>query len=388
MQTEDFKQLSIEDLISCISSLNRSQVKESWIFQAIVTWCNHDVEARRDYFVELFKMVNLANVEIDYMGKVVLEEKLLTNLPDSYKSALYSYHKLLKDQTSKLVSLGGKYTSCKVKVVHDLSNGSSVNYPDLPQKIRSHCSLTLNGYIYCIGGNSTSAKTPKGIDSVWSLNFKNQTSCWKQVASMNTKRWGMSAAVYGDAIVVAGGGEANSKLLDSTKVYHASFNKWRTISPLKHQRYGHALVCCDGYLYAIGGWRDGKCLSSVERLGDLKEEWINTKPMQTPRAFLAAVNCDGVVYAIGGRAGQDYSTTLKTVEKYDSSTNKWNYVSDMNFKRVHAACVLRNKIYVVGGLDADDKVVTLIDCYDPTCDTWSVVRTITEKLYQHTLVAV
>ena len=78
--------------------------------------------------------------------------------------------------------------------------------------------------------------------------------------------------------------------------------------------------------------------------------------MQTPRRCLAAVNCDGVVYAIGGRFHYDSSTTLKTVEKYDSSANKWKYVNDMNSKRLaHVACVLHNKIYVVGGLDANRK---------------------------------
>ena len=68
--------------------------------------------------------------------------------------------------------------------------------------------------------------------------------------------------------------------------------------------------------------------------------------MQTIRKSLAAVNCDGVVYAIGGQSpGIHKSTTLKTVEKYDSLTNTWKYISDMNFKRyLHAACVLRNKI--------------------------------------------
>ena len=111
--------------------------------------------------------------------------------------------------------------------------------------------------------------------------------------------------------------------------------------------------------------------------------------MQTPRAGLAAVNCDGVVYAIGGQSSNHMSSTLKTVETYDSSANKWKYVSDMNFERFgHAACVLCNKIYVVGGLDADQKKVTQIECYDPTRDTWSIVGNTTEKLWGHTLVAV
>ena len=208
---------------------------------------------------------------------------------------------------------------------------------------------------------------------------------WKQVASMNAKRYLMGASVYDDVIVVAGGCDENQKMLASAEVYLTSTDEWQTISPLNQKRAQHALVSCNGYLYAIGG-EYGKPLSSVERLGDLNEEWINIKAMQKPRSSLAAVNCDGVVYAIGGQGGFKPSRDLKTAEKYDASTNKWEFVSDMNFKRFgHAASVLRNKIYVVGGLDADGKAVTQIECYDPLCDTWNIVR---KEFCRHSLVAV
>ena len=391
LQTDDFKQLSNEELISCISNLDRSQVNESSIFQGILTWTNDDKIARKDNFLELFKLINLAKITPVYLKKKILEEKLVTNSNDCYKLALNAYHKHAKkntsDQTSKLIRLGGFGASHKVTVVYDLSNGSSKNYPDLPQNIYSHCSLPLNDYIYCIGGSKTS-RFMRGINDVCKLNLKKQNSGWEQVASLNTKRCNMGAAVYDDVMVVAGGANENYETFASTEVYQPSFNKWQAISPLKRQRSGHALVSCDGYLYTIGGW-DRNCLSSVERLGDLKEEWINIEPMQTPRGLVAAVNCDEEIYAIGGKSGNNISTTLKTVEKYDSSANKWKYVSDMNFKRrAHAACVLRNKIYVVGGLDADDKVVTQIECYEPTCDTWSIVGSTSEEWYYHTLVAV
>ena len=409
MQTDDFKQLSTEELVSCISNLDRSQAKESSIFQAIVTWCNHDKQARNDNFVELFNMVNLANIAPDYMEKVVLEEKLVTKSTGSYKTALTTYHKLVNEkcknqtpeslqkqtkenenhQTSKLIRLGGKDVSCNVTAVYDLSNESSVNYPDIPVKIRAHCSLTLNGYIYCIGGDKTNEKFLKGSDKVWRLKLKKQTSTWKQVASMNTKRCAMGAAVYGDVIVVASGASSISWALTSNEVYRPSFNEWQTISPFQRQRCAYALVSCDGHLYAIGGCDGRNMLPSVERLGDLKGKWNNIEPMQTPRGYVAAVNCDEEIYAIGGKSGKNDSTALKTVEKYDSSADKWKYVSDMNFeRRCHDACVLRNKIYVVGGLDADGKVVTQIESYDPTCDTWSIAGNATEKLHWHTLVAV
>ena len=249
--------------------------------------------------------------------------------------------------------------------------------------------MILNDCIYCIGGDVKYVFQPKGVDCVWKLNSKEQTSEWEQVASMNVERCGMGAAVYDDTIVVAGGCDANYHLLASTEVYQTFCNEWRIISPLKQRKSGNALVSCNGFLYALGGWDGYRCLSSVEKLGDLKGEWCNIEPMKTPRKLLAAVNCDGAIYAIGGQSGKEKSTSLKTVEKYDSTANTWKDVRHMNFKRrFHAACVLRNKIYVIGGIDPHDNEVTEIECYDPILDTWSNVGKSTEKLWFHTLVAV
>ena len=398
LQTEDFKQLSNEELISCISKLNRNQAKESLIFQAMVAWTKHDKDTRKAHFLELFKMIHFHRVPSDYLEEVILEEELVTTVTECHKLALSILCKLLKEQNvncnaSKLLCVGGKQGNAvlsKVSVVYELENKSlSVNYPNLPKKTCCHCSLLLKGYIYCIGGDKKKDVFMRGTDSVWKLNSKLHTSGWKQVALMHTKRCAMGAAVYGDVIVVTGGVDENRKSLTSAEVYLPLSNAWNVISPLKQQRYALALVSCYGYLYAIGGWDSGSSLSSVERLSDLNEEWINNEPMQTPRYSHAAVNCDGIIYAIGGRSGLAFSTTLKTVEKYDASTNEWKFVSDMNFKRCAlAACVLRNKIYVVGGFDAVGKTVTKIECYDPMRDIWSIVGNTTDWLWHHTLVAV
>ena len=402
LQTDDFKQLSDKELISCIAQLDRSQVNESSIFEAIVAWCNYDKEAREPKFSGLFKMVRLQKVPTDYLEEVILEEELVTIAADCHKIALSAFRKVVREQNakpqaSKLVCFGGAGNENKVTVVYDLNRETSVEYPDLPEKLQAHCSLLLNHFFYCIGGGNKNrphsffhSLNLNCTDRVWRLNSRKQISGWEQVASINSKRCGMGAALYSNVIVVAGGCDENSRLLASTEVYQPLFNEWRTTSAMKLQRCEHALASCDGYLYAIGGWSGrNRRLSSVERLDDLKGEWINIKKMQTPRSSLAAVNCDGVVYAIGGQSNNDMSSTLKTVEKYDSSAKNWKYVSDMNFKRYkHEACVLRKKIYVVGGLDAEDKEVTPIECYDPTCDTWSIVGNKMEGLYNLALVAV
>ena len=127
-------------------------------------------------------MVNLSNVTTDYMEKVVFEEKLVTSSPECHKFAFNAYQKQVKEnmktQRTKFISLGGRFAPPKITIVHSEVKESLQNYPDLPNETCAHSSLTLNDYIYCIGGNNSNNSVLKGTDHVWRLNTKQQTSGW------------------------------------------------------------------------------------------------------------------------------------------------------------------------------------------------------------------
>ena len=95
---------------------------------------------------------------------------------------------------------------------------------------------------------------------------------------------------------------------------------------------------------------------------------------------------DDCIYVIGG---WDRRTVYETVEKYDLNKKEWSFVESMSMKRYsHTACVVEEKIFVVGRLNADGKVIKEIECYDPTADKWKVVGETKKDFYDHALVAV
>ena len=55
-------------------------------------------------------------------------------------------------------------------------------------------------------------------------------------------------------------------------------------------------------------------------------------------------------------------------------------------RRGHAACVLQDKIYVVGGINAEKNYVKEIECYDPDTKAWETCGSIIEKLQCHLLI--
>jgi len=389
-QTSDFKSLSKDGLSACFSAiaLSEKHTKNLSMYQAIISWTKHDVDARKSEFVSLFQLINLEQLPREFLlGSVATEELILTN-PACSQIAMTTLARLIKGVESdgsldRFVSLGGFHHGTKALEIYNTKKEPPSEFPDLPFSINRHVSLTLNKSIYCIGGGS---KDNFITDKVRKLNLRDVALKWTESAPMNSKRRSMGAAVYKDSLLVVGGFDGNSALA-SVECYTPQWDEWKMISSLKQQRSGCAVIACDDYLYTLGGCCDGKYLSSVERLCDLDETWSKIQPMQTPRWRLAVVNCNGVVYAIGGKSGNHFSTTLKTVEKYDASFNQWVYVSGMrNHRCVHSASVSNGLIYVFGGSNDENKVVKEIECYNPKTDEWTVVGHTAEKLIQNSLV--
>ena len=394
-QTDEFKSLSKFDMIVFISNLEQSRVRKMSIYQAVITWVRHDEETRKTDFPELFRMININEIDKDFIRNTILKERLIETNVECRNQAVSTLRNIFINETSipresHLIRLGGLKGRKKVDVVFSLSQDTHRGYKNFDVGLDCHCSLMLNDHIYTMGGRYKRGDDFYTTNEVVKLNLKHENAKWEKVASLNKKRYLMGASVYRGTLLVAGGCDANHNSIASCEYYLPKCNKWKYAPPLIQCRDAHALVSCDECLYALGGYNtdDSEYLSSAERLTDLDGEWQNIQPMQTPRQFFAAVNCNGVVYAIGGMYGKENATKLKSVEKYDSVENQWKYVSDMSIARdAHAACVLRGKIYVVGGLDTDGKVVNEIECYDPVNDAWSIVGNAIDISLHYTLVA-
>ena len=394
-QTDEFKSLSKVEMIFFISNLEQSRVRKTSIYQAVITWVRHNEETRRTEFSELFRMINLNEIDKDFIRNTILKERLVATNVECQYQAISALHNLVISEPSlpresHLIRLGGKRERKKVNVVFSLSEDTHREYANFDVGLDCHCSLMLNDHIYTMGGRFKRGDDLYATNEVVKLNLKDENAKWEKAVSMNKKRYLMGASVYRDTLFVAGGSDQNKNSIASCEYYLPESNEWKYAPALILCREGHALVSCDECLYALGGWSDDdyEYLASAERLTHLDGEWQNIQPMQTPRRWFAAVNCNGVVYVIGGRSGKEKSTTLKSVEKYDCAENQWKYVSDMNTARSsHTACVLRGKIYVVGGVNPDKSFINEVECYDPVNDVWSIVGNTIDIWNHHTLVA-
>jgi len=98
---------------------------------------------------------------------------------------------------------------------------------------------------------------------------------------------------------------------------------------------------------------------------DVVSGWIGCTDMLMGRYNHCAAVVDTTLYVLGGWKGPG-STTLSSVEGYNTLTNKWSSAGHLVHAVYYAACVTyKNSIYVFGGIDKDIKTVSHVQVYNP-----------------------
>ena len=387
-KSDDFKTISKDDLTSLISYLreNKKTVNESVICKIVIDWTKQDEEERKAVFADLFEMIHLDEVSLELL-ECLFEESLVKDNPVCGNAITVALFSMLKtnQQTSKenisltIFSVGGSQSIRKVLEILNLSKREEQKYPDFPYAVRGHCTVKLNGIVYCIGGCEP-RNTSNVHDEVYQIDLNETNLEWKEIVLLNGKRCMMSAAIFKGCLVVAGGWNGQC-ILSSVEFSSDPLKIWRKAFALRHKRGGNALAVCNGSLYALGGFDGTTCLSSVERLDYFNESWQYVAPMLTPRFGFAVVSLNGCLYAIGGQSERKEKSALKTVERYDPGLNEWTYVCQMRLKRCyHCACVYDEKIFVIGGIDDRRNVIKEIECYDPSKDEWCITECLQHPL--------
>lgn len=72
------------------------------------------------------------------------------------------------------------------------------------------------------------------------------------------------------------------------------------------------------------------CLLSGEKYNLRTATWEPIAPMHSRRSTHEVVEASGYLYALGGNDG---SSSLNSVERYDPKTNKWSIVTSMLTRR-------------------------------------------------------
>ena len=290
---------------------------EKSAFDFLVKWVNFDIEERREDFPDLFKLIRLQFVPIEYVINVV-----------------------------RKIDLVRQFHDCRDLVEDALAHHI---LPDLIEKQTPRSSAYVDLIMFC----------PPVDHYLWTLDIESkQLNKYptKVVSSVN-KYGNCAIAIKPNLAVFCGAGDSFSSSADVVK---CDGFEWKKMPSMTSPRAGAGATFFNNDLYVFGG-ENKNFLGTFEKY---REEWKSFKNPCMPRSYLAAQTMDDKIYLIGGympagtvendQSSSNYKRPCKTTTIFRPAEMSWEDVGDMNRARASFACAAYNsKIYVLGGADCD-----------------------------------
>jgi N-acetylneuraminic acid mutarotase len=207
---------------------------------------------------------------------------------------------------------------------------------------------------------------------------------WTSLAPLPTARGGLASTIAdGQVFVIGGAATLENQSLNTVEAYDPGTDTWHTVNSAGLTPRGDfGVATAGGRIYAIGGYDDstGNVLDSVESFDprDPAAGWRSEAPLPivSPSGWqgdggLAAAAYNGLIYVAGGY-DQD-NDLLSNLEIYNPRSNTWSAGAPMPTPRgLLRVTVADGRLYAVGGLDATGTVVfDTVEAYNPTDNRWS-----------------
>ena len=167
---------------------------------------------------------------------------------------------------------------------------------------------------------------------------------------------------------------------DMTMCYLPSKNKWYELATMSSDgcpgdcdEYCYGISAVHNKLFVIGGHSLSKSYSNAECYDPLYNLWTPIKaPEIVKKDTMAVVTHQGYLYVVGGYNEDD--EVISTVERYNPHTKRWQKVASLSCPRSGVCAVTYgNYLYAVGG--SKDTQVTermdIVERFDPRSNAWN-----------------
>ncbi|KFW93466.1 Kelch-like 17, partial [Phalacrocorax carbo] len=377
-KTEEFMLLPLKQVLDLISSDSLNVPSEEEVYRAVLSWVKHDVDSRRQHVPRLMKCVRLPLLSRDFLMSNV-DTELLVRHHSECKDLLIEalkYH-LMPEQRGVLSNSRTRPRRCEgaSTVLFAVGGGSLFAihgdceaYDTRTDRWHMVASMStrrarvgvaaIGNKLYAVGGydGTSDLATVESYDPV--------TNSWQPEVSMGTRRSCLGvAALHG--LLYAAGGYDGASCLNSAERYDPLTGTWTSIAAMSTRRRYVRVATLEGNLYAVGGYDSSSHLATVEKYEPQINTWTPIANMLSRRSSAGVavlegaelpytphmpsssltplwslhghsrsthdlVAMDGWLYAVGGNDG---SSSLNSIEKYNPRTNKWVAASCMFTRR-------------------------------------------------------
>ena len=226
-----------------------------------------------------------------------------------------------------------------------------------------HGSIVINNECYVFGGVDN-----KKIDKYIPITNKFVT-----LNFMDVERSNFGYTTFGkDSFIVAGGSLENPYIMTNTYfMYNTTSNTFKKVGSLNTERGGFVLVNCMGTIYAIGGSSSIKSFKSIEKYDSITNKWkILSSRLKKKRYFHQAVAYGELIFIIGGKDRK----LLRSIEKFNTNTGEVIEIEGkLSTGRFSFATLkINNTVQIVGGVGKSlglDVVLSFTEIFDLDSET-------------------
>lgn len=308
-----------------------------------------------------------------------------------------------QDSTGTVVaSIGATGTATLAATAASSSLGTlTLNSPGLPDNFSLGASVTVNGYIYAIGGSNGAAKNtvyygklnPDGTVSSWTTSGSTLPVALFQLNAVTTN--GYIYALGG----TTGGGSTVATAYYSKVNSDGSIGAWTATTSLPAIRSGAMSATANGYVYVVGGTNGPTSQNTVyyaqtQSDGTLGAWTTSGSTLPAVRSYAGYGVANGFMYIIGGTNGTTAQNTVYYAAlNSDGTVGAWTTSGSTlpGIRSGTTAVIANNNVFVFGGLNAgvpQSSIYATTLNANGTVNAWTTATaTVPLSMYQTTSVA-
>ncbi|XP_060611861.2 kelch repeat and BTB domain-containing protein 13 [Anolis sagrei] len=176
-------------------------------------------------------------------------------------------------------------------------------------------------------------------------------------------------ATLDNKIYIVGGTYGHNKqVVDQSFCYDPVTNVWSEFPSPQQLRYDVTLTAQEDYLYAIGGEFEKMPLKSVEKFNMSTNTWSFVSDLPQPATSVPCTQAMGHIFVC---LWKPLDTTI--IYEYETQKDEWLPISTLNRSQSYGHCMVahRNNLYIMRNGPFDDFLRCVMDCYNLTTKQWS-----------------
>ncbi|MEP6647526.1 MAG: kelch repeat-containing protein [Saprospiraceae bacterium] len=218
--------------------------------------------------------------------------------------------------------------------------------PQIPTPVKFETGVQFNHFIYLMGGMNKDSEITSAFQKL-----DLSQNLWTTLPNLPMPVSKAASVIYKNKIYLIGGitgtsGE-NKLVTNSLQVYDPSSGIWQKKSSMPVARYGHsAIVVNDKIIVAGGSTEDNQSIATVIEYNPDTDHWSQKADVVSPMGYIGLFSVKGRIYGIFGKPHEFESRLIH----YDPDADQWTDVGNVPERLTRFGITSAgDHVYIIGG---------------------------------------